>query len=119
MKIFKELSDEYEFNRQDAIRKAEEIEGNTYYDHKNPDEPPVRFDSPNCDNPTLVINEDSKTGYLCTFCENEESDELPAICANCGDHTIIGELGFWVNEDGLKDGRCYICSGRYQLEKND
>lgn len=119
MQIFKTLSDEYEFNRQDAIRQAEEIEDNGYYDYTNPDEPPVRLNCPNCDNTTLVINKDSGTGYRCIFCENEESNELPAFCSNCGVQTTMDELVFWEDEKGHNESRCYYCSGRYRLEKDD
>lgn len=120
METFTVLSGEYEFRRRDAIREAEEVEeANTSYHSTDEDEPPARLDCPNCDNPTLVINEDSDTGYRCTFCGNEESDELPAGCDICGVQTTLGELVFWESEAGQTEGRCYYCSGKYHAERDD
>lgn len=120
METFKLLSSEYELRRRDAIRKAEEIEEANPTDYSSgEDEAPVRLDCPNCDNPTLVVNEDSETGYRCTFCGNEESDDLPATCDSCGVPTTLGELVFWENEMGQSEGRCYYCSGRHHADKDD
>lgn len=123
MEIFKVLSDEYEFRLRDAIREAEEVEeANTSHYSTGEDEPPARLDCPDCGNSTLVINEQSRNGYRCTFCENEEneeSDELPASCDICGAQTTVGDLVFWENEGGQSEGRCYYCSGRYRAEKDD
>jgi hypothetical protein len=79
----------------------------------------VRLDCPECNHPTLVINENSETGYRCTFCGNEESEDLPAVCDICGVHTTQGEMVYWENEMGDMEGRCYYCSGRYHAEKDD
>lgn len=120
METFKVLSDEYEFHRRDALREADAVEEANPRDYSSgDDEPPVRLDCPNCDNPTLVLNESSDTGYRCTFCENEESDDLFASCDICGVQTTVGELDFWETEDGQSEGRCYYCSGRYHADKDD
>ena len=120
LKTFKVLSDEYEFIRRDAIRDAERFELEHSPDFSSdPDAPPVRFNCPNCDNPTLVSNDDSQTGYRCIFCGEEESEDLPAICDICGVLTTIGELVYWENEIGQNESRCYYCSGQYQLDKDD
>lgn len=120
METFKVLSDEYEFRKRDAIREAEEVEKqNSPHYSSGEDGPNPRFDCPNCGNPTLVINEKSDTGYRCTFCENEESDELPAYCDICGAETTVGDLAYWEIDDGKKEARCYYCSGKYHAEKDD
>lgn len=120
METFRVLSDEYEFRRRDAIREADAVEEANSRDYSSGyDEPPVRLDCPNCNNPTLVLDEESDTGYCCTFCGNEESDDLPATCDICGVQTTIGELDFWKTENGQLEGRCYYCSGRYHAEKDD
>lgn len=117
---FKVLSDEYEFSVRDAIKKAEEVEEENPIDYSSdPDAEPVRLDCPECGHPTLVFDEESDTGYRCTFCGNEESDDLPAVCDICGVHTTKGDLVFWENELGEMEGRCYYCSGRHHADKDD
>lgn len=120
MEIFQVLSNEYEFRRRDALKEADEVENaNTSSYSSGEYEAPARFDCPNCDNYTLVLNENSSTGYKCTFCENEESDDLPATCDCCGVECSIGDLDYWEIEDGKFESRCYYCSGRYQADKDD
>lgn len=120
METFSALSNEYEFRRRDALREAEGVEEANLRDFSSgDDEPPVRLDCPDCDNPTLVLNEGSSTGYRCTFCGNEESDDLPATCDICGVQTTVGELDCWETEDGHREHRCYYCSGRYHADKDD
>jgi hypothetical protein len=120
METFRVLSDEYEFRKRDALREADAVENANPRDYSSgDDEPPVRFDCPECDNPTLVLNAESRTGYRCTFCENEDSDELPATCDICGVQTTVGELDFWELDDGDWEGRCYYCSGRFHADKDD
>jgi len=118
--IFKVLSDEYEFTLRDAIKAAEQVEYENPADYSSdPDTDPTRLDCPNCEHPTLVINEDSTTGYRCTFCENEESEELPGICNICELPTTQGDLVYWDNEMGESEARCYHCSGQHLLDKDD
>jgi len=117
---FKILSDEYEFSVRDAIRQAEEVEEDNPIDYSDdPDAAPVRLECPECGHLTLVVNEGSETGYRCTFCQNEESDELPANCDICGISTTVGELVYWENEMEQMEGRCYYCSGRHHADKDD
>jgi len=117
---FKLLSDEYELSISSAIKEADEIEKENPIDHSSdPDADPVRLDCPECGHFTLVINNDSSTDYRCTFCENEESDELPGTCDICGVHTTQEELDYWPLDDGRFEARCYYCSGRYHADKDD
>lgn len=119
METFKVLSDEYEFQLRDALKEAEDIENSTWSDPFDPDRSPIRLDCEDCGNYTLVMNEDSPTGYRCTMCGSEESEELPASCDICGLVTTQGELVFWENDFGQSEGRCYYCSGRHHAEKDD
>lgn len=119
MDVFKILSDEYEQKRHDAIREAEQIEDENPADPSDPDPVPVRLDCDECGNPTLVVCDDSGTGYRCTLCGNEESDERLANCDICGVLTTYGDLVFWGNEIGEMEGRCYYCSGRHHMDKDD
>ncbi|MFT3801025.1 MAG: hypothetical protein QM766_07375 [Burkholderiaceae bacterium] len=120
MRAYKVLSDEYEFRRDGAIRAAEEIANALErHDPSDPDDAPVRVHCDHCDNPTMVVNAESKTGFRCTFCDEEESDEVPANCDSCGATFAMGEMDYWETEDGVWEGRCYHCSGRYLMEKDD
>jgi ribosomal protein S27E len=118
MQTFKQLSDEYEFRRIDAIREADKIEevntpSNDEADHV------VRLDCPDCDNPTLVINKDSDSGFRCTYCGNEESDEIPVSCDICGVITTQDDIDVWEVGNGESESRCSHCSGRYLMDKDD
>ncbi len=37
-----------------------------------------------CDHDTMIPDEESSTGYTCTFCGNEESDDIEVDCGICG-----------------------------------
>lgn len=117
--IFTALSDEYESSIRNAILEADEIERNDSTDPHDTEAPPIRLDCPECGHFTLVVNIASKTGYRCTYCENEDSDELPGSCTICGIITTQGELDYWETELGQVEARCYYCSGRYHAEKDD
>ncbi|NBN61968.1 hypothetical protein GWJ07_20495 [Proteus sp. G2639] len=118
-KSFEILSDEYAFSVQTAIKKADKIERENPVDCMAFDAESIRFDCPECGHYTLVINNESSTGYCCTFCDNEESDELPGYCDICGTTAIRGELDYWLIEDGIVEARCYYCSGKYHADKDD
>lgn len=117
---FKILSDEYEFSIRTAIKAADEVEELNPIDYSSdPDADPVRLECPECGHYTLVLSEESGTGYRCTFCENEESDELPGTCDICGVHTTQEELDYWPMDEGGVEARCYYCSGRHHMDKDD
>jgi DNA-directed RNA polymerase subunit RPC12/RpoP len=115
---FQVLSDEYELLVHDAIAKAEEIERETPSDYQDPEADPIVLECGECGHNTLAMDDDSETGYKCTFCNNTESDEIPAACSSCGAKTIAGELYSWQDEQGNPERRCYYCSGRYQMDKH-
>lgn len=119
MQTFKVLSDEYEFRLRNALKEAEEVEAVNGVDPSDPDPAPPRLDCEDCGNYTLVINAGSPTGYRCTMCGAEESSELPANCDICGIATTQGDLVFWEAENGEYEGRCYYCSGRHRLDRDD
>lgn len=120
METFKLLSDEYEFNRQEAIREADEIEAQNPVRHDDPDQAPIRLECPDCDNFTLVLDERSETGYECTFCGNQESGEIPANCSICGVNTTLDELiSTYDDELDEVELRCYYCSRQHLMDKDD
>lgn len=116
---FTVLSDQYAFQLCEAIKEAEEIEEANRPDYGSGDMAVVRLECPSCGNPTLVINNQSSTGFKCTFCGNEESDDIPATCDICGVDSTVGELDFWETDDDRIESRCYYCSGRYHADKDD
>jgi hypothetical protein len=67
----------------------------------------------------LIPNDDSDTGYKCTFCGNEESDEIETCCDCCGALETTGEMATWHMDDGTIENRCYYCSGQYHADKDD
>lgn len=119
MATFTELSDEYKSDLRKAIDEATSIAEANEPDFRSGDDREVLFDCPECGNPTLVINSESETGFQCTLCDNRYSDELPVECESCGATTTIGEAVTWKNEMGMAETRCYYCSGRHHLDKDD
>lgn len=115
--IFSVLSDEYRFKLHDALKNADDLEGANPIDPMDPEADPVRMDCEACGNYTMVANKGSGTGYRCTFCENEDGDDLPAKCTICGAKMTFGDLENWSDEHGV-EYRCYYCSGRYAADRD-
>lgn len=59
-----------------------------------------------CHHDTLIPNEDSTTGYRCTYCGNEESGEIEVDCDICGLPWAKSELSYWGDEVGNVCPRC-------------
>lgn len=116
--IFKVLSDEYQFKLHDALKKAEEVEAERSGNSLDPDADPVRMECEACGNETMVVKEESESGYRCTFCENEEGDGLPASCSCCGQRLTAGDLETWHDDVTGVEYRCYYCSGRYAADRD-
>lgn len=116
--IFKVLSDEYQFKLHDALKMADEIEAANPVDTMDPDADPLRMECEGCGNDTMVVNNESKSGYRCTLCDNEDGDGLPASCSCCGQRTTAGDLVIWHDEVVGVEYRCYFCSGRYAADRD-
>jgi hypothetical protein len=119
MTTFKILSDEYEFKRNEAMRSADEIEARTNFDHKDPDEIPVRLHCQDCDLYAMVRSEKGKFGFICLFCGSEEQDEIPVSCTNCGARGELGLMDSAYDDEIGYEIRCNHCSGRYLMDKED
>lgn len=116
---FKVLSDEYEMQLRDAMKLADEVEAANQSNNPFEDDgDPPRVECTSCGHYTMVVNQDSATGYRCTFCFEEESDDMPCDCDGCGVRTTRGDLYRTLTDDG-EELRCYICSGRYLADKED
>ncbi|MBE0444932.1 hypothetical protein [Psychrobacter sp. FME5] len=59
-----------------------------------------------CHYDTLIPNEDSLTGYRCTYCENEESGEIEKDCDICGSPWANREMSYWGEDVGNVCPRC-------------
>jgi ribosomal protein S27E len=119
METFTVLSDEYSQRLNDAIKEAKRIADENEDPH-DPDQRPILLSCHECGNKTLVINSDSSTGYRCTFCGNEEGENVPSYCDVCGAEGYGDEMTSWVDDEhGMNETRCYYCSGRYFADKDD
>jgi len=116
MDTFKALSDEYQFKLKDALKAADAIE--KHNPRHDPNVPEVRINCEGCGNFTMVVNDASATGYCCTFCDNEDGDNIPTNCDICGVACDTGDLVYWEGEGGQSEGRCYYCSGRYAADRD-
>ena len=117
-KIFKVLSDEYQFKLHDAFKTADEVESANPVDPMDPDADPVRMECEGCGNDTMVVNQESGSGYRCTFCANEDGDDLPASCSCCGQRLTAGDLETWHDDVTGVEYRCYYCSGGYAADRD-
>ena len=120
--VFKNLADEYSQLLKEAERVVEETEKNLYKGVRPKHYVFIDwnvYECPECLNETLITNDSSSTGYRCTFCSNEESDEIEIPCGCCGVMAPSGEMGVMGMDDGTEEVRCYYCSGQYHVDKND
>jgi hypothetical protein len=63
-----------------------------------------------CDHDTMIPEETSSTGYQCTFCENEESDDIEVNCGMCDQKWPVGEMTLldW-SDSGHYEYYCPYC----------
>jgi hypothetical protein len=117
---FKLLSDEHEFRLRDALTKAERIEGENAPDYGSGEYGAIRVQCDECGYLTMVVDKDSPTGFRCTFCGAEDGDSVPAYCDMCGAEATREEMDYWHDDEtGQVETRCYFCSGRYAMDKDD
>ena len=119
--LFEQLADEYE-NR---IREARlEVKEKTYeafrgVRHKFHDQVGWNvYECPECRETTLIPHQKSGTGYRCTLCGNEESDEIEETCDVCGIKALGDEMELWKIDEHESERRCYFCSGNYALDRD-
>ena len=65
---------------------------------------------PECGLDTMIFDESSSTGYKCTYCKNEESDEIEIQCTMCGSMWPNSEIAHieWTDE-GHIEKVCPFC----------
>ena len=86
-RLFKELGFTYEEQLKEALQKVEDARENAYQGVRPKEMEHVNFNVYICDDcghETMVTNEDSDTGYRCTFCGEEDSESIEVPCDHCG-----------------------------------
>ncbi len=120
--VFEVLSDEYAQLLKEAEREVKETEAEIFRGVRPKHYVFIEwnvYQCPECSNNTMIPNEESGTGYKCTFCSNEESDEIEIPCDFCGAKASAEEMATWEMDDGTIEKRCYLCSGQYYADKDD
>lgn len=120
--IYEALADEYsqllkEANLEVATQKKEAYRGirTKHYVFVEWDS----YDCPECGNHTMIPNDDSDTGYRCTFCKNEENDDIEISCGCCGAMVPSRDMKTWETDEGKFESRCYFCTGQYYADKSE
>ncbi|WCD82905.1 hypothetical protein [Pseudomonas sp. TUM22785] len=120
--IFKVLADEYTQLLREAKREVVEQKTDTFRGVRPKHYAFIEWNvytCPDCSNHTMTPNQDSSTGYRCTYCKNEDSDEIEVQCDSCGAFLPRNEMDTWHMDDETIELRCCFCSGQYQAEKYD
>lgn len=109
--LFHELANTYEGRLKKAEEKVEEaLRG------LDPKEDNMSvYHCYECDHDTMIPDEDSATGYRCTFCGNEESDDIEMECAICGCPWSTGLMSHWEDDEYI----CPYCSHDPEYVKED
>lgn len=78
------------------------------------------LDCPECDLRTMIPNDDSYTGYRCTYCKNEESEEIEENCTICGKNWQNGDLiQIPIDDEGHYELACPYCRRDPDYVKDD
>lgn len=120
--VFEVLADEYAQLLKEAEREVVEKEAEIYKGVRPKHYVFIEwnvYQCPECSNNTMIPSDDSSTGYKCTFCSNEESDEIEIPCDCCGAMATVEDMATWEIDDGTVENRCYFCSGQYYADKDD
>ncbi|EIX9144952.1 hypothetical protein RHQ24_003943 [Klebsiella pneumoniae] len=120
--LFEILADEYSHLLKEAENEVAEKEAEAFRGVRPKHYALIEwniYQCPECSNNTMIPSDDSSTGYKCTFCSNEESDEIEFPCDCCGTLATLEEMETWPMDDGSIEHRCYFCSGQYYADKDD
>lgn len=86
--LFHELANTYERRIKKAEQKVEETLAGL-----DPKEDNMNvYHCYECEHDTMIPNEESETGYRCTFCDNEESDDIEVDCGMCGTQWAVRHM---------------------------
>lgn len=96
--VFSVLVDEYEQTLSEAHHEVKETEEALYRGTRPKQQMFIEwnvYSCESCGNDTMIPNSDSSTGYKCTYCENEESEEIEVDCDACYLPWPNGEMSYW------------------------
>lgn len=120
--LYHQLADEYEHHLREAKIEVKEKEDDAFRGVRHKFRELVDFkvyECPECSENTLITEATSGTGYRCTNCGNEESDEIEVLCDCCGALSLSGEMASWETEDGEYEQRCEFCTGEYAIGRDE
>lgn len=107
--IFSVLVDEYEQTLSEAHYKVQETRDALFRGTRPKEQTFIKWNIYYCEacgNDTIIPNNNSSTGYRCTYCGNEESEEIEVACDVCGVPCANGEMNFWSEELSNVCPRC-------------
>lgn len=121
--LFHRLANTYEGRLSKAIEQVKKAEVEAYRGVRPKEYADVNFNIHHCyecDHDTMIPNDDSSTGYRCTFCNNEESEDIEEICDCCGSSWPSGEMSNvdWSGE-GHYQSICPYCSHDPEYRNDD
>ena len=100
--LFHQLADTYETRLEKAEAKTNAYKGVRFKEYSLVDF--NVYHCYECGHDTMIPNEDSSSGYRCTFCDNDESEDIEMHCWMCDSRWPIWQMDYLDRE----------CTGGYQ-----
>lgn len=123
--LFENLSKSYEIRLEKALEEVEIAKHQAYKGYQLKEYFLVNFGVYNCyscGNETVIPNEESKSGYICTFCgdSNEENEEFEINCYSCSTSWPMYDLTYidWADQ-GTEEPYCPVCLRHPDYVKDD
>jgi hypothetical protein len=121
--LFLKLADNYQLNLDRAKAEVAAAEAKAYDGYRPKEYGLVVFTivaCGQCGHDTMIPNEDSFTGYRCTFCGEEEADDVPITCGVCGDTWDLEQMDYTEWAEGQpKEFVCPRCRRDPAYVKDD
>ena len=112
--LFHRLANTYEGRLSVALEKVKEAEKEAYKGVRPKHYGDVNFaiyHCYECEHDTIIPDEKSDTGFKCTFCGNEESNDIELTCDICGSSWPTGQMHCVdLNGEGDYQKICPYCS---------
>ena len=103
--LFFELGYSYEERLEKSLKSALDY---AYHPKHNTDNFAVTCEE--CNNETMIPEEDSDSGYRCSFCGTEDSDNIEVLCTYCGSQSPKWQMSSWYTDEAETDVT-YMCPG--------
>lgn len=120
--VFNELAKTYVVKLKKAEQEVEEKKKEAFSGYRPKEYNMVNFhiyECPECSNDTLISDQSSSTGYKCTFCGNDDSEEIEFCCGVCDMEWQKWEMRYCdFYGDGQKMYICPRCSGDPEYHPN-